>query len=94
MAVQVAREHQFSPDEVEAKMNAAVEELAARNGLSVIDKAHRKATIAGMGVTGKITWDEKQITVTANMAFAFGAMDSQIRSAIEAALDHICGPAQ
>lgn len=92
MAVDITREHPFSPEEVDAKMAQAVAEMAAANSLSVTEKEPRKIALAGMGVTGEVTWDEKDIRVKAEMVFAFGAADTQLCSAIEASLDHICGP--
>jgi len=92
MAVKITRAHTFEPAEVDEKMGAAVEEMAAANSLSVTEKQSRKVKIAGMGVTGTVTWDEQAVTVEADMAFAFGAADTQLRGAIDSALDRIFGP--
>ncbi len=92
MPVNVTREHSFAPDEVDAKLEQAVEQMAAQNGLNIIDRAERRMKIAGMGVNGEVTWDDKEITISAQTIFGFGAMDAQVRTAIEAALNRICGP--
>lgn len=92
MAVKITRAHAFEPAEVDEKMKTAVEEMAAANSLSVTEKQPRKVQIAGMGVTGTVTWNEQEVTVEADMAFAFGAADTQLRGAIDSALDRICGP--
>ena len=63
MAVKVTRQHPFKPEELDEKMEKAVEEMAAANSLSVTEKQPRKVKIAGMGVSGRVTWDEKEITI-------------------------------
>jgi len=92
MAVRVTRQHSFTTEDLDEKMEKAVEEMVAANSLSVTEKQPRKVKIAGMGVSGEVTWDEKEITVEAEMAFAFGAADTQLRTAIDSALDRVCGP--
>ena len=92
MAVKVTRQHVFKPEELDEKMGKAIEEMATANSLSVTERQPRKVKIAGMGVSGQVTWDEKEITVEAEMAFAFGAADTQLRTAIDSALDRFCGP--
>lgn len=90
MAVHITREHRFPPGETDAKVNAAVEKLAADNGLSIVERADRRIIVSGMGVTGHVTWDDKEIAIKAEMAFAFGGADTQLRSTIETALDRMC----
>ena len=93
MAVKITRAHPFPAGEVDGKMEQAIADMAAANSLAVTDKQPRAVKLGGMGVTAGVTWDEKNIAVEADMAFAFGAADTQLRGAIESALDRICKPA-
>jgi len=89
MAVRVTREHGLSPEEADGKFEEAVNQVAAENGLSIVERAPRRLKVAGMGVTGEVVWDEQRVTVSASVPFAFGGMEAQIRSNLEQMLDRI-----
>ena len=91
MAIEISRGHPFSAEDLDEKLAQGAEQMAAQNGMAVVGRDGRKVMIAGMGVTGQITWDEKQITVKAEAAMAFPGIDDQIRGAIQSALDRLCG---
>jgi len=89
MAVQVTREHGFPPESVDRLLEEAVTRAALENGLSIVERAMRRLKVAGMGATGEVKWDDRRITVTANVPFAFGFVESQIRGTVEQILDRI-----
>jgi hypothetical protein len=90
MAVTMTRRHNLAKEEVDRRVAEAVQALADENGLAVTEQSAGSMKIAGMGANGHVTWDEAQITVTASMAFAFGAADAQLRGVIENTLEKIC----
>ena len=90
MAVKITRAHNLEPDEVDARFETGLLELANDNGLSVIEKSPRRMKMAGMGVTGEITWDDAEVRVQAHAPFAYSGIDTQVQSLIEAALSKIC----
>ena len=90
MAVSITRKHGFAAGDVDSRMDGVVEHIAASHSLSIIEKSARYAKVAGMGVTGEVRWDESEITVKADMVFAFGAADTQLQTAIEGVLDSVC----
>jgi Putative polyhydroxyalkanoic acid system protein (PHA_gran_rgn) len=90
MAVTITREHTMDKETLDKRVVEIVTAMAEENGLAVTESADCSMKIAGMGANGEITWDEKQVTITASMAFAFGAADSQLRGIIEGTLNNIC----